>query len=178
MTSRRLFFALWPDATARESLVRLQHELGDCGRPVPTENLHLTLRFLGDIGEERVAAVTAAAAGVVFDPFDWQQDRLGFWPRPGILWAGAAAPSPPLEGLAATLSARLEEAGIEPELRPFRAHCTLFRRSRRRPRSTEIAPIRWPVDQFVLVESRLDGRGARYAVIERFPARRPSPASN
>ena len=80
MTSRRLFFALWPDATARESLVRLQHELGDCGRPVPTENLHLTLRFLGDTGEERAAAVTAAAAGVVFDPFDWQLNRLGFWP--------------------------------------------------------------------------------------------------
>ncbi len=173
MTARRLFFALWPDATVREPLVRLQRGLGDCGRSVPPENLHVTLRFLGDTDETRIAALKAVATAAVFEPFAWRLDRLGLWPRTGILWAGTAATPPALGALATTLSVRLEELGIEPERRPFQAHCTLFRKSRRRPRSLEITPICWSVDEFVLVESRLDGRGASYAVIERFPARRP-----
>ncbi|HYL02781.1 MAG TPA: 2'-5' RNA ligase family protein, partial [Steroidobacteraceae bacterium] len=60
--TRRLFFALWPDAAQRTVLAHaVRKAVRNCGgRPVPAESLHVTLAFLGSVPESRMAELGAA----------------------------------------------------------------------------------------------------------------------
>lgn len=93
-----------------------------------------------------------------------------------VVWLGVEAGREPLGELAAAVESACRTAGLPPEERPFRAHLTLARAVERGgselpelPPPPRLAP--WPVEEFVLYESRL-GRGpAVYAPIERFELR-------
>lgn len=165
----RLFFGIWPPAAAAASLRRfaesLEPETG--GRPIPVENLHLTLAFLGQVASDRVAAAADAARAVAGHPFRLVIDRAGFWPRSRILWAGPAARPAALEDLAAALGGALRDAGFILEERAFAAHVTLIRNARR-PRPRPPPELDWEVSEFVLVQSRTSARGSRYEPLERF----------
>ena len=77
-SSQRLFFALLPDEVVRKQLRRLQKDLSQAGgRPVPAENLHLTLLFLGDVPTEKIEAVRDTAADVAGCRFDLVLDAFG-----------------------------------------------------------------------------------------------------
>lgn len=163
----RHFFAVWPDDAAARALHgaarAAQQSCG--GRLMRRDTLHLTLAFLGDIADERVAAAWRAAEDVVAEPFDLALDRLGYWKHNRILWAGGV--SPRLTLLADALGDRLRAAGFALETRPFVAHMTLLRDARC-PATPELAaPVNWPVTEFALVESRLSPQGAAYEIIGR-----------
>ncbi|MEE9257019.1 MAG: RNA 2',3'-cyclic phosphodiesterase [bacterium] len=108
-------------------------------RWVPPANVHLTLRFLGEITEEEAGPVAAAleAACLQARACSFELNRLGVFPNPknpGVIWAGPAEPPAALLSLEAGLSAGLGAAGFEPEARPsrpFRPHLTLARCRRR-----------------------------------------------
>lgn len=170
---RRLFFALWPEEPVRERLHGLRQDaVGTAvGRPVPRENLHLTLCFLGGVDAETRACVEQAAAAVAVPPFTLTFDRLGYWARPGVLWLGADETPARLSELVAQLRRVQAGCGSKPEGRPFRAHLTLARKVRRRPRLPEVAPLLWPVEAFTLVASETLPGGARYEVVARWPLR-------
>lgn len=168
--ARRLFFALWPEAGQQQALgvaARAVRE-GVTGRPVPEENLHVTLAFLGSVSETRCAGVEAAAATIATDPFDLRLDRAGCWRRTGILWLGASSTPPALERLVSDLWSALEPHGFWPDHRDFRPHVTIARRCRK-ARAGAFEPVDWPVRDFALLESFTGQRGARYTVISRFP---------
>lgn len=106
-------------------------------RWVPPGNVHITLRFLGDIsGDEAAAASTALASGSAGGrAFSFPLDRLGAFPRaenPSVLWAGPMEPPPALVSLAENLQSALVRAGFPAEERPFRPHLTLARRRRKK----------------------------------------------
>jgi RNA 2',3'-cyclic 3'-phosphodiesterase len=97
----------------------------------PAANLHLTLAFMADVGDEQVdaagAAVSAAAAGRRPWPLRWTSP--GVFPsraRPRVLWLGAED-SEMLAGAHASLSAGLTPAGLASEVRAFHPHLTLAR---------------------------------------------------
>lgn len=112
---------------------------GSAGRWVPPENLHLTLKFLGDVDSARLPEVYAMVDTVAGDygPLTLTLRELGCFPherRPRIVWAGIAEPSGQLQRLAQQLDLALSSLGYARETRPFRPHLTLARINERAPR--------------------------------------------
>jgi len=145
----RVFFAVWPDDAVAKTLHALAGEAQKrCqGRVMRRETLHLTLAFLGEVSEARVAEARRVADAVVAAPFDFVLDRLGYWQHSRILWAG----------------------GVSPPLTPFVAHLTLLRAARCGEVPALTAPVAWPVAEFALVASKLSSQGASYRTIGRWP---------
>ena len=165
--TRRLFFALWPDARVRAQLVALSRH--SARRPVADDKLHMTLLFLGRRSEQERACFCQSASKVRCQPFELNLNYLGGWPRAGIQWLGTSQVPGVLSGLVGSLTAVLEPCGFEAEKRPFVPHITLARKVRHPKVKTGMEAIRWPVRDFVLVESAVVEGGARYEVLQRWP---------
>jgi 2'-5' RNA ligase len=180
--TRRLFFALWPDAEQRGALhSATRKSVRSCGgRAVPEQSLHVTLVFLGAVPEgrvpelDRIARRVADAFPAAAPPLLLTFDRLAHWARPQILCAlgteepaaDTAAPSAP--ALSATLKNETAAAGFSPDLKPFRAHVTVARKVAHAPAALALQPVRWRFDAFALIESRTDPAGPVYSVIESY----------
>ena len=99
-------------------------------RWVRTENLHVTLKFIGDTSAESLDAIRAALRGIrQGSPIEINFSGAGFFPndrRPRVLWAGVNAP-PELAQLAQEVDHALEPAGVARETREFRPHLTVAR---------------------------------------------------
>lgn len=144
------------------------------GKRQRVEKLHITLVFLGSVDAESADCVQAAADNIRAEPFALELNRLGFFPRPGVVWLAPATIPPELNKLYNDLSEQLQQqCGIDSERRAFHPHVTLIRRSRRRPPVDSIGPIHWPVSDFVLIESRTLPEGARYEVVKKWSLQRP-----
>ena len=157
----RLFFGIWPDAHAAESLTqlmaRLHHDGIMPGRPVDTDRLHLTLHHLGDFVDQippsLLPAAQAAAATVKIPPFEVAFDRIGG--TKGQFLLRASDVSPALRHFRQTLSAALIKAGLRRYVEPaFTPHITLSYDFSDAPEMS-IEPIAWTVREFVLIESLL-----------------------
>ncbi len=152
----RLFFALWPDGALRQQLEshvrrRLPRRLG---RPVPLENLHITLLFLGQVPAAQLDCVLDAPAGVAAAPFELVLDHVGHWPRPRVLWVGPRHTPPALFRLVGALRQALAPCGLALDRRPYQAHMTVLRKVARAPdRAVEIEPVTWRVSSYSLMES-------------------------
>jgi 2'-5' RNA ligase len=177
----RAFFALEPDATTRRLLaghadgMRDQPWAGEV-RWVPPENIHLTLRFLGDIPEDATDELVEVVASATRcrRAFEIELRDTLLLPsrrRPRVIAVGVA-PSEPLDALAVEIETAVVAQGLAPEQRSFRAHVTLgrLRRSPRAPLGTLAPPplAAFDVEHFVLLRSRLRERGAEYSVLHHF----------
>ena len=169
--TRRLFFALWPDAAAGDALHNLarraQQHCG--GRVMARDSLHLTLAFLGDVAAECLAAAVLAANEVRSPGFELHLDRLGYWRHNKVAWAGCDSLPPALAGLAGSLAGSLRQQGFAIEERPFAPHVTLLRKAGSVFDEPAWSGVGWPVREFTLVESRLSSTGSRYAILQRWP---------
>lgn len=158
MTTRRLFFALWPDEPGRDALLAAARDarFAPGGRAVPRHNLHLTLCFLGDTDAATEARARERAALIRHPPVPVTFDALEWWSGPRVLVAVAP------DEVAAPLA-----RGICPHIKSFRAHVTLAREVPGPARErAEMTPVAWSCDRFVLVESR---RGAPYSIVGEWP---------
>jgi 2'-5' RNA ligase len=133
--SLRLFVAVELSQDVHDRLCKLITELKAHGsksaRWVKPENLHLTLKFLGDTPPQSLAGVKAAIQSVCAstEAFQLNVRGSGAFPslkQPRVLWAGLEADSH-LKDLAAGLDASLEKLGYKKETRPFSPHLTLAR---------------------------------------------------
>ena len=102
------------------------------GRWVPPGNIHLTLKFLGDIDAATVDPLSAALAGAVRGcaPIRLAPAGLGVFPRPRrarVLWMGLTGDLEALAGLQARVEAAAEQLGHPRERRPWTGHLTLAR---------------------------------------------------
>lgn len=172
----RLFFALWPSVAMQVELAAAASStIGALrsGRPVPRENLHLTLAFLGSVPESALQILgeiaraasqppTAVALEVTFD-------ALEYWRRAQIVCA-AARPTPhAASAFAAALKEKLTSHGFAPDLKPFRPHVTLARQVRHEPPALPLSEVRWTFRDFALVESRSRPGGSLYSVRASWP---------
>lgn len=179
----RLFVAiLLPESVRREiagAVAPLREEL-DHVRWVRTEQLHLTLRFIGDVDRHRVPVVgaTLGEALAVLPGPTIALEGGGAFPsasRPSVLWAGVR-PDDRLSALHAAAEAALVELGIDPETRDFHPHVTVgrIRRGRRAPGAGRvIVELRLDttteVREVSLMESVLGPGGARHTRVRRIP---------
>lgn len=163
----RLFFACWPEPRIRERIAALIPVRGrDAGSPVAFGNIHLTLVFLGSVGPDQHHCLENMAAEIRGEAFVLSLDELGYWKRSRILWLGSSRTPRALLDLVAALHAGIRRCGFVPETRPYAAHVTLARKTRRRPRQGTVDCVQWPVKKFVLVESTTSAAGPRYEVLQ------------
>jgi 2'-5' RNA ligase len=98
-------------------------------RWLPPEQLHLTIRFIGEVDDARLAAIRQGLTGTLPAPFACRLQGVGRFPArgsPRVIWVGVQAEAG-LMCLAETVEARLQALGISPEERPFSPHITLTR---------------------------------------------------
>ena len=179
----RLFVALEIPITARKNLSTLIASLRAITREprwVRAENLHVTLKFLGEVREDNLAAVQAALGGIRSRQAVTLEFRgLGFFPnekKPRVFWAGIEASSN-LKTLAADIEGAMEKCGIAREKREFSPHLTLARLERSLPEALrkaiaenaqrEFGSLR--TGEFHLMQSKLKPSGAEYTTLQTFP---------
>lgn len=168
--TQRLFFALWPDDATRAALNRTGkwlHKHWD-GRRMHADTLHLTLAFLGNTPAAQRDALLPQLDAVRFAPFELALDQAGCWPHKRIGWLGCSEPPAPLAELAEHLRDLLRGSGTAFDARPFVPHVTLLRNTPGGPAAACI-PVRWRVNDFVLVASRTGSEGAHYTIVKRWP---------
>ena len=179
----RLFVALEIPAAVREHLAALLGSFRTITKEprwVRAENLHVTLKFLGEVAEDRLDAVRTALGAIRSEQaVTLEFQGLGFFPNerhPRVFWAGMEA-SANLRILAADMEAAMEKLGIPREKREFSPHLTLARFER--PRLPEalrkaigenarhdFGSLR--TNEFHLIQSRLRPSGAEYTTLRSF----------
>ncbi len=174
----RLFVAIELPEEIRRRLASMSGGVPSA-RWVPEENLHLTLRFIGETPEDRLADIAAALAAVRGAPFEMTLSGVGHFEsrrRVRVLWAGIE-PNAELAALHDRVESALVRAGLEPEGRKFSAHVTLARLNGV-PAAKMVAwlaagtafhapPVR--IEGFTLLSSFLSRSGAIYSIVQDFP---------
>jgi 2'-5' RNA ligase len=179
----RLFVALETPPAVRENLTALIKELrahAPQPRWVRPENLHITLKFIGEVPPAKLDAIRQALSTVRSDqPLVVQFRGLGFFPDekyPRIFWVNMEAP-PSLKFLAIDIDHALEKLGIPGEQRPFVPHLTLARfqppglTEKLRNAVHENAARDFgtlETKEFYLIESKLKPSGSEYTTLESF----------
>jgi 2'-5' RNA ligase len=187
---RRLFLGIWPPASVVEGLIPAQEELQRRAprgllRLTPRDQIHLTLRFLGDVEAvavtELVRALHQAAEG--HPAFALVTSGIGAFPtedRARVVWAGVTGELTALAALHLATSAACDAFAGKPEDKAFHAHLTLARvREAGGPQRRQLAEaIRgaalppsapWTVDRIRLMASELQPAGSRYETIAEIP---------
>jgi 2'-5' RNA ligase len=163
----RLFFALWPDETARAALLRLQVHLHPSpgARPVVPENLHLTMAFLGMQPAALLPEIMAILDRVTVPEMTLEVDRYGCFSRARIAWAGSRRSPPALAALHEALTGELRQSGIgHDKASAFRPHISLLRNAVCDSGPVE-EPYSWHAPQLALVHSTTMPGGPIYQVL-------------
>jgi 2'-5' RNA ligase len=180
----RVFVALQIPPAVRRNLgefLATLRAISSQPRWVRTENLHVTLKFIGEVQAERLGDIRAALSAVRSDRAVALDFRgAGFFPnekRPRVFWAGIEA-SANLARLAGDIDRALEKLGVPSEKRPFSPHLTLarfeppglpekLRAAIQENSKREFGSV--AVKEFHLIESKLKPGGAEYTTLETFP---------
>ena len=164
---KRLFFALWPDRGVRAQLAERAGLLQiDTGRPVPGENYHVTLVFLGNVQEQDIPGLLDAAGRLRVPGFPLQIDRCGWWKRAKVAWLAPEITPAPLLELVEQVNRLSINAGLSIDNRDYSPHLTVARKVARPVTAMSFEPVHWDVREFCLVESITHQQGARYRVMK------------
>jgi len=179
----RLFVALEIPPEVRENLATLLASLRAITKEprwVRAENLHVTLKFLGEVADDRLDAVRSALGEIHSDNAVTLEFRgLGFFPNnkhPRVFWAGMEASSN-LKMLAENIEAAMEKLGVPREKREFSPHLTLARFERPRLPEALCKPVAenrertfgsLRTNEFYLIQSKLKPSGAEYTTLASF----------
>ena len=144
------------------------------------ENIHLTLKFFGNVDVARISAISDAAARAVkeFSSFRIGVGGTGVFPKPSraqVLWIGVNDPSGQLLSLQKQLENECAKKGFERDDRAYRPHLTIARL--RKPEGArqladthlqmKFDPVEVLLNQLVVFRSELSSKGSRYTVISR-----------
>ncbi len=172
----RLFVAIRPPRHIREQLLGLMGGVPNA-RWQEDDQLHLTVRFIGEVDRHQAEDIAAALGSVRQQPFEVALAGVGSFAKrgKGALWAGVE-PQSELKSLHKKVDQACLRVGVPPDNRAYHPHITIARLGRS---AGPVEPFihRWaglssapfPVDSLCLFESRLGSEGAAYSVAERYP---------
>ncbi len=182
----RAFLAVDLPASLRPVLFWAQEELKKSGADVkwvPVGNIHITLKFFGNITEGQVAAISEAAAAIARGqpPFSLTVTDAGAFPSPKsprVVWLGVGGDLDTLRDFHRRLETAMTALGFPPEDRPFSPHLTLGRVKSPTGRTAltrslvnlpppPAAPFQ--VSDIVLFRSNLSPQGATYLPLKVIP---------
>ena len=176
--SHRLFIGIRPPLTVRETLIDTMEAL-DGARWQDDEQLHLTLRFVGEVERADANDLADALASIAWRPFEVSLHGVSHFEHKGMpnaIWA-RVTPTPELEGLRAKIDRICDLAGQGRETRRFTPHITIARLNRHSgpivgwlARQSGLRAS-WQVDRFALFESHLRTSGAQYELVAQYPLR-------
>jgi 2'-5' RNA ligase len=182
----RAFIALRLPDHVRGSLAALQREFAASGADVKwveAPNLHVTLKFLGEVSGAQRTEVEAMLrdAGARTAPFPAALRDIGAFPSvnsPRVIWSGMDAGRENATRLAERIEAGSRAIGLEAEERPFAAHVTLGRVRSPRRRGALVRALKaiawsppppWQVETLTLYQSALSSAGPSYTVLDEIP---------
>lgn len=174
----RLFVALRPPNAIRGRLLGAMGGVPGA-RWQDDAQLHLTLRYIGEVEPHAAEDVALVLGSVRHAPVELRLDGCGVFDdsrgRPNAIWAGVS-PREPLAALHRKVDAAIVRAGLEPERRAYLPHITLARMSgsagpvdRWLAEHAALASEPFAIDAMVLYESRLGHGGASYKPVARYP---------
>ena len=188
----RCFVAIELPETVHERLAQLQDQL----RPqmhgigwTRPEQIHLTIKFLGEVPDTHVPKAIEAATAVIdqYGPFDLTVAGAGCFPPNGparVLWVGIPSPPPQLIACQQALEQAMADLGIPPENRPYHPHLTLGRVKDFHAGREAQAAIEKVADfdaggftatELLMFQSVLQRTGPIHTVIARMPLGEPAP---
>lgn len=172
----RLFVAIRPPAAIRALLLGAMGGISGA-RWQSEDQLHLTLRFIGDVDRHLADDIHAALGAIHHAPFEIALNGIGAFDRrgqPDAVWAGVT-PHEPLKALHKKVDVALTRVGIAPDERAYLPHLTLARLKRNSgpvgnllEQSGGLTSPVFTVAEFALFESALTPEGAVYSIIERY----------
>jgi 2'-5' RNA ligase len=173
----RLFTAIRPPESIRGQLLDLMEGMSDA-RWQDEDQIHLTLRFIGEVDKHQAHDLAAALHNVRYPPFQLALEGLGTFSRrrqPTILWAGVI-PDEPLRALHRKIDQAAQRVGLEPDRRAYSPHITLARLDRSSTTLGEflrahgnLASEAFEIKSFGLYESELAPGGAIHTLVETYP---------
>ena len=176
----RTFFCLELPESAKKEISKTAKSIDSPAyvKWVSPENLHITLKFLGDVNRKEVPAIKRKAkiSSAQVSPFEMTIDKLSGFPNSGfpkVIWLGSDSAPGEIFRLQEDLESRLEDLGFEKENRDYVPHVTLGRT--KEENETKIEKLgsnltgygletNWTVsvDQLTLMESNLKPHGPEY----------------
>lgn len=172
----RLFVALKPPPAMRDALLTMMGGILHA-RWQTADQLHLTLRFIGEVDRHQAEDIAAALGSVHHPAFALTLDGVGQFDRKGktdALWVGVN-PIEPVKLLHNKIDRTLQRVGVSPETRAYLPHFTIARFGRnvgdtgRFMESAAVPPVSATLTEFCLYESSLGSEGAIYSIIARYP---------
>lgn len=179
--THRLFIAIRPPSPIRDALIDLMEGVENA-RWQDDDQLHLTLRYVGEVDPHRADDLAEALSRIRIAPFELSVAGVDTFERKGVahtLWAGIAS-SEPLKHLQKKVERACTSVGIAPETRKFAPHITLARlNSSTGPlapflaRHSGLSLGPWQVSDYILCESHLRPQGSLYEPIVTYPCEGP-----
>lgn len=179
--SHRLFFGIRPPRFIREQLLAIMGGIENA-RWQDDAQLHVTLRFIGEVETHQADDIAEAAGSLFFEPFDLAIDGVDFFDSKGVprLIYARIAESAPLRRCQRKLERIIQGCGVPAEARKYTPHMTLARLNTAsgpldpflaRHKGLTLGP--WQVDNYILYESFLREQGSLYEPIVTYPAATP-----
>ncbi|MBZ5531065.1 MAG: RNA 2',3'-cyclic phosphodiesterase [Acidobacteriia bacterium] len=147
------------------------------------EGLHVTLKFIGHVGDDKVAEMKTALAAVKAAPFEVRFEDVGFFPSPNsprVFWIGVHS-SDALPQLAAAIDQAVAELGVTREEKPYRPHLTLARAGSAQGANQELKQLQiflqkeaaaqfgtMTAREFWMYQSQPQKGGSKYTKLQRF----------
>jgi 2'-5' RNA ligase len=180
----RCFVAVELPDSVRHRLAELRTHLAALDtlvRWTRDDQIHLTLKFIGEVPDARIAGLCEAVkrTSAAMSPFELEIRSAGCFPPhgpPRVIWAGVTGPPPELLAVHAAIEAACAELGYPPEGRAFKPHLTLARTREGRPVHAVRAALKelasfsagtLPVNELVVFQSLLGPRGAAHIPLAR-----------
>lgn len=138
------------------------------GEYYKSENLHLTLHFLGDISNDYCDCIIKAASRVKSPILHIALNKLDTFSRAKILYLGMTNVPGQLVQLHRNLGIALQHCGFKPETRMYTPHVTLMRKVSKYKINRMPPQIIWTVDKFALIESTQLANGVSYCPLKFF----------
>ena len=178
----RTFIAIEISEEIRNTLAQIQSHLKYAGADVKwvaKDNIHLTLKFLGEVSEDKIEKIKSIlnAIGSETKPFEITVKEIGAFPKidyPRVIWVGLDKGADESKELAKRIDEELSKIGFQKETRPFAAHLTLGRVRSPKNRaalvekllSVNLSPITYhlqPITSIILFQSTLTPQGSIYS---------------
>lgn len=166
-------------ARLQEHIARLRKEFSDAATSWSrVENIHLTLKFFGNVELDRIPKISAAATRTTepFSKFQIDVGNTGVFPRPSrpqVLWIGIGDPSGKLTKLHQQFETACAAEGFPKEDRAYRPHLTIARLRKPKHRLADahlqmrFEPLPVQLNELIVFRSELSSKGSRYTAISR-----------
>lgn len=168
MPETQHLFLGFPATFLATPLSHIQDKLSLSGRRIPPEQLHMTLRFLGDLTERQYNSLLSQLPTMELPRFTLSLEQLGCFPRASVVWIGPTEVPATLVALNQELNNRCGSLKLTPPHRAYRPHITLFRHPCL-PELPAITPLIYRPSELCLYQSIHTEQGPYYRIQARWP---------